>query len=45
MIDGKKLPAGTYSFFAIPEEKEWTLIFNKIANQWGAFTYNEASDV
>ena len=45
LIGGKKLPAGTYSFFAIPEEKEWTLIFNKIANQWGAFTYNELQDV
>ena len=44
VIDGKKLPAGTYSFFAIPEEKGWTLIFNKVANQWGAFTYNELRD-
>ena len=44
MINGKKLPAGTYSFFIIPEENEWTLIFNKVANQWGAFTYNELRD-
>jgi len=44
IINGKKLPAGTYSFFAIPKEKEWTLIFNKVANQWGAFTYNELRD-
>ena len=44
LINGKKLLAGTYSFFAIPEEKEWTLIFNKVANQWGAFTYNELRD-
>jgi Protein of unknown function (DUF2911) len=43
-INGEKLPAGTYSFFAIPGEKEWTLIFNKVANQWGAFTYNELQD-
>jgi hypothetical protein len=45
MIEGKKLAAGTYSFFAIPGEKEWTLIFNKVADQWGAFEYNEAEDV
>ncbi len=44
LINGKKLAAGTYSFFAIPGEKEWTLIFNKVANQWGAFTYNELQD-
>jgi hypothetical protein len=44
LIEGKKLPAGAYSFFAIPGEKEWTLIFNKVADQWGAFTYNEAED-
>ena len=44
LIEGKKLPAGSYSFFAIPGEKEWTLIFNKVFDQWGAFTYNEAED-
>jgi hypothetical protein len=44
MIEGKKLSAGSYSFFAIPGQNEWTLIFNKIADQWGAFTYNEAED-
>ena len=44
MIEGKKLIAGSYSFFAIPGQNEWTLIFNKVADQWGAFTYNEAED-
>jgi hypothetical protein len=44
MIEGKKLSAGSYGFFAIPGQNEWTLIFNKIADQWGAFTYNEAED-
>ena len=29
MIEGKKLPAGKYAFFVIPNEKEWTIIFNK----------------
>ena len=43
-IDGKKLKAGRYSFFAIPTEKTWTLIFNKVADQWGAFEYNDAED-
>ncbi len=45
LINGKKLPAGSYGFFVIPREKNWTIIFNKIADQWGAFEYNEAEDV
>lgn len=44
MINGKPLKAGAYSFFAIPGTEEWTLIFNKVADQWGAFEYNEAED-
>jgi hypothetical protein len=43
-LKGKRLPAGSYSFFAIPEQKGWTLIFNKVADQWGAYEYNEAED-
>lgn len=43
-IEGKKLSSGSYSFFVIPTEKEWTVIFNKTADQWGAFEYNEAQD-
>lgn len=44
VVEGKKLPKGSYSFFTIPGEKEWTLIFNKVADQWGAYEYNEAED-
>lgn len=44
MIEGKKLPAGTYGFFAIPTETTWTIIFNKVAKQWGAFKYDESQD-
>ena len=43
-IDGNKLPAGSYAFFAIPTPQEWTLIFNKVSDEWGAFTYNETQD-
>ena len=43
-INGKTLKAGSYSFFAIPTSENWTLIFNKVADQWGAFEYNEAED-
>jgi hypothetical protein len=44
MIEGEKLPAGTYSLFTIPGEDEWTVIFNKTAQQWGAFRYDEGTD-
>ena len=43
-VEGKALPAGKYGFFAIPGEKEWTIIFNKVPNQWGAFKYDAAQD-
>ncbi len=44
LINGKKLRAGSYGFFVIPREKNWTIIFNKVADQWGAFEYNESED-
>lgn len=43
-VDGHALPAGTYTLFAIPGEVEWTLIFNRVPRQSGAFDYNPAFD-
>jgi hypothetical protein len=43
-IEGHGLPAGTYTFFVVPGEAEWTLIFNRVPRQWGAFNYNPAFD-
>jgi hypothetical protein len=43
-VEGKALPAGKYALFTIPGEKEWTIIFNKTAKQWGAFNYKQADD-
>jgi hypothetical protein len=34
-VEGKTLPAGKYSLFATPGEKEWTIIFNSVNNIWG----------
>lgn len=34
-VEGKTLPAGKYSIYAIPGEKEWSVIFNKQTGQWG----------
>lgn len=38
---GKPVKAGTYTLFAIPTEKEWTLILNGQLGQWGAYKYEE----
>jgi hypothetical protein len=43
-IDGKPLPKGTYSLHTIPGPSEWTIIFNKVAKQWGSFTYKAEED-
>ncbi len=43
-INDKILKAGSYSFFVIPTKENWTVIFNRVADQWGAFEYNEAED-
>ena len=37
-IEGSKLPAGKYSFFIIPNDKECIIIFNKVFfNKWVKF--------
>ena len=43
-VEGETLPAGKYALFTIPDEDQWTLIFNKQAEQWGAFDYDESQD-
>ena len=43
-IEGKDLDAGTYGFFIIPSESEWTLAFSKNSTSWGNFAYNEGED-
>jgi len=44
-VEGKKLPAGKYSFFVIPEKDAATIVFNKEFKQWGAYKMNEKEDV
>lgn len=43
-INGQPLPKGKYSLHTIPNESEWTLIFNKTWNQWGSFDYDAKQD-
>lgn len=45
LINGQKLPAGSYSLHAVPTKTEWTLIFNSDAGQWGSFRYDAKKDV
>src|SRR5687767_2619144 len=44
LINGQKLPAGSYSLHTIPNKDEWTIVFNGTANQWGSFNYDPAKD-
>ena len=38
------VPAGTYTLYAVPGEKEWHLIINKQTGQWGT-VYQQAQDL
>ena len=42
---GKIVSAGSYSLFVTPTEKEWKIILNSVANQWGAYEYNEKMNI
>lgn len=44
VVEGQKLPAGKYSFFVIPNEKECVIIFNKVSKMSGTNNYNEKED-
>lgn len=44
-VEGETLAAGTYGLFTLPGEGEWTVIFNQVADQWGAFDYDSSKDV
>lgn len=40
-----KIQPGSYTFYVIPGEKEWTAIISKDLNVWGSYYYKEANDV
>jgi hypothetical protein len=43
-IEGHELPAGIYGLQTIPTAGDWTVIFSKDANEWGAFSYKQEDD-
>ncbi|MFN2577608.1 MAG: DUF2911 domain-containing protein [Pyrinomonadaceae bacterium] len=44
LVQGQKLPAGAYSLHIIPGKDDFTVIFNKTADQWGSFRYDAKQD-
>jgi Protein of unknown function (DUF2911) len=44
-LNGTEIPAGTYALMTIPGKDEWTIIINKGSEQWGAYKYDEKTDV
>lgn len=43
LVEGQHLAKGKYSFYTIPGENQWTVIFNKATGQWGT-EYDERQD-
>lgn len=44
-IGNQELSAGTYGLFLVPHKDQWEVIFNKVADQWGAYEYDASQDV
>jgi hypothetical protein len=42
---GQNVKAGTYSMYAIPGEKEWTIVLSSQLNVWGAYFHKDENDV
>ncbi len=45
MFQQKKVKAGVYSLYVIPNESEWTIILNTDLDQWGEYNYKQENDV
>jgi hypothetical protein len=45
IINGKDLPIGKYAIYAIPNQNEWTIVFNTENDRWGATAPDEKNDV
>ena len=45
LINGKMVPKGKYTMYAIPTEEKWTMIINKETDIWGAFKYDSGKDI
>lgn len=43
-VEGKPLPKGRYGLHMIPTADKWTIIFSKMADAWGSYTYKQEED-
>ena len=43
-VNGQALEAGEYALYTIPNQEEWTVIFNKNLTLWGAGGYKQEED-
>ena len=43
-IEGQALPKGRYGLHMIPTAEKWTIIFSKMADAWGSYTYKLEED-
>jgi hypothetical protein len=44
-LNGNDVPAGKYALYAIPGEKDWTIIIHKDTSLFGAFGYKQENDL
>lgn len=44
-LNGTEIAAGTYALMTIPDKEQWTIIINKGSEQWGAYKYDEKTDI
>jgi hypothetical protein len=44
-IGDKKIKAGIYSLFAIPNKDKWSFIINSDVDKWGAYNYDQTKDI
>ena len=43
-VEGQALPKGKYGLHMIPTAETWTIIFSKMADAWGSYTYKQEED-
>ncbi len=44
-IGNLKVPKGAYGLFVVLQENAWKLAVNSVADQWGAFQYDQSKDL
>ncbi len=44
LVEGQRLPAGSYGLFMVADPATWTVIFSKNSTSWGSYTYDASED-